>query len=342
MVVSSGYLVGGFTLGAVRTLHSWSAWGDGLRDPLARSCDAARAFQVLDDEHGRLLQPLATPPAAQTGNAPAAPVFRQGSGWYVADPPASTTGPVWGSLQPPALENAVGSTTTSWYGLPQVDPQRQRVSVTVAGRLTDGDHLVAEYGRVSGGTVTVLGREKLDDDLDLPYWRTLLLDPASGHAAGADAVRLVATDGATGVGGWLAFSQPAVRSIVPVQQYLRGVAPVAVSWQASYLFPCQQLPTISQGVTEPSSFGVLYGSSTSDQLGDATMLVIRGGIFAPVFREASVTILPTALPEAPPSHDVNVYRFENPYPAGRYTLAPHRVTVSGAAAPPGWGDRPAR
>jgi hypothetical protein len=39
---------------------------------------------------------------------------------------------------------------------------------------------------------------------------------------------------------------------------------------------------------------------------------------------------------------VNVYRFENPYPAGRYTLTPHRVTVSGAAAPPGWGDRPAR
>jgi hypothetical protein len=69
--------------------------------------------------------------------------------------------------------------------------------------------------------------------------------------------------------------------------------------------------------------------------------VIRGGIFAPVFREASVTILPTTLPEAPDSHDVNVYRLENPYPTGRYTLTPGTVTVSGVAAPPGWGDRPA-
>lgn len=342
LTLCSAYLVGGFTLGAVRTLGSWSPEGDGLRDPLARSCDAARAVQVLDDGHGPLLPLVAGQPSPQAANGPVVPVFREGSGWYPADPPASTAGPVWGSLQPPALENAVGTTTTSWYGLPRVDPRHLRVAVTAAGRLTDGNHLVAEYGRVTGGTVTVLGRQALDDGLDLSYWRTLLLDPAAAHASGADAVRLVATDGSTGVGGWLAFSQPALRTFVPVQQYLRGVSPVVVSWQASYLFPCQRLPTISDGITEPSSAGVLYGATFFREFRDGSMLVSRGGLFAPVFREASVTILPAVLPEAPGVHDVHVYRFEEPYPAGRYVLTPHRVRVSGIAAPPGWGDRPAR
>jgi hypothetical protein len=339
LVLSSAYLLGSFTIGTVRTLGTWSPWADGVRDPLARNCDAAGAFRVLDDTGAQLLQQLPGGPAAP---AAAGPIFREGSGWYTAVPPATTAGPVWGSLQPPAGENAVGTTTSAWYRLPQVDEAQQRVALTAAGRLTDGNHLVAEYGRASDGSTTVVARQTLDDGLDLPYWRTLLLDSAVARKAGADTVRLVATDGTTGAGGWLAFSQPAVHRIVPVQQYLGGAGTVAVAWQITYLFPCQQLPTIRSGITQPSQFGVLYGSSVSDQLGDATMLVIRGGIFAPLFREASVTMLPTSLPGAPNVHDVLVYRFENPYRSGRYTLTPHTTTVSGWAAPPGWGDRPAR
>ena len=101
-------------------------------------------------------------------------------------------------------------------------------------------------------------------------------------------------------------------------------------------------PGIVNGITEPAEFGVLYGPTLPTALGDATWLVDRGGIYAPVLREASVTSLPTWLPGAKRVKDVQVYRFEYPYPDGRYELSSRTTTVTGWAAPPGWGDRPAR
>lgn len=219
---------------------------------------------------------------------------------------------------------------------------QQRVGLTMAGRLTGGNTLVAEYARQGAGGVEPLGIQDLADGLDSPYWRTAVLDPPTVDGGPIELVRIRATDATTDAGGWVAYSQPALRDVVTVQQYLAGAGPVAVAWQIALLFPCQEQPRFQRGITQPSRFGVLYGSDMPAAFGDATWLVIRGGIFAPVLREASVTGLPTVLPGAPAVDDVQVYRFEYPYPTGAYQLSPQSVTVPGWAPPPGWGDRPAR
>jgi hypothetical protein len=212
----------------------------------------------------------------------------------------------------------------------------------VAGNLGPGNGLVAQYGRSGPDGVQVVAEQDLADGIDSPYWRTRQLDPRISDRAGADAVRLVARDGTTASGGWLAFSEPALRDWMSVEDHLRGDQPVAVAWQIALLFPCQEQPRVQYGITQPVDSGILYGPSLPTALGDATWLVDRGGLYAPVLREASVTALPTALPGARRVRDVQVYRFENPYPDHRYVLTPRTTTVSGWAAPPGWGDRPAR
>jgi Mycobacterial cell wall arabinan synthesis protein/EmbC C-terminal domain len=338
LVLDAGYLVGSFGYAAFRPQASWTPWGDTLRDPLAEDCHASGAFQVLDDVSA---QPLADVPGTPASPADGA-VFAEGSGWYGAVPPASTAGRIWGSLQFPQLDGATGSFETGWSQLPAVDPAQQRVALTVAGNLGPGNGLVAQYGRSGAGGVEVVAQQDLADGIDSPYWRTVQLDPRVADRAGADAVRLVARDGTTAGGGWLAFSEPELRNWVPVEEHLGGDEPVAVAWQIALLFPCQEQPRVQHGITEPVEHGILYGPSPAAALADATWLVDRGGLYAPVLREASVTALPTVLPGARRVRDVQVYRFENPYPDGRYTLTPRTTTVPGWAAPPGWGDRPAR
>ena len=339
LLVDGSYLVGSFAFGAIRPQASWSPWGDTLRDPLADDCHASSGFQVLDDAGAR---PLATVPGGAAPAAdPAQPAAFAPGGWYGGVPPASTAGTIWGSLRAPTFNAATGSFTTDWFALPDLDPATGAVVLTAAGDLAAGNGLVAEYGRSGPGGVQVLDDDDQDlaDGMDSPYWRSLVLDPP---AAGADAVRLVATDGTTQSGGWLAFSAPSAQDWVSVQQLLGGDEPVGVAWQISLLFPCQRQPRVQYGITEPVEYGVLYGGTTAAALSDATWLVDRGGLYAPVLREASVTGLPTRLPGAARVQDVEVFRFENPYPDDAYRLDRVTTTVSGWATPPGWGDRPAR
>ena len=358
LLVDAGYLVGSFGFAAVRPQASWSPWGDTLRDPFAEDCHASSGFQVLDDAGARPLTEL--PGGGAPAADPAEPAAFAAGGWYGGVPPASTAGPIWGSLQAPAFNTATGSFTTGWYELPTVDESRG-VVLTAAGNLGAGNTLVAEYGRSGSDGVEVLHSEVPDDGVDSPFWRSLQLDPSAsaeaqaeadaeaGPAAGAaapgaeaDVVRLVASDGTTEGGGWLAFSAPSLQDWVPVQQLLGGAGPVGVAWQIALLFPCQRQPRVQSGITEPVDSGVLYGGSPIGALGDATWLVDRGGIYAPVLREASVTALPTRLPGASRVQDVHVFRFENPYPDDGYRLDRATTTVSGWSPPPGWGDRPAR
>ncbi|WP_369132706.1 arabinosyltransferase domain-containing protein [Modestobacter sp. I12A-02662] len=332
LAVGGTYLVGTFAYAALAEQESWTPWGDTLQDPLARNCHASGAFEVLTDE-GR---PLDEQSAGDVG------VFTEGAGWYAPVPPAGSAGRIWGSLLPPAFNGVTGTAVTGWYSLPELDPGREAVALTAAGNLGAGNALVAEYGRTTPGGVQVVASEELGDEQSTPYWRTATLDPEVSGEAGADAVRLVAVDSTTDVGGWLAFSEPMLREWVSVESHLGGDQPVAVAWQIALLFPCQQQPRVQYGITEPVQDGILYGGSMGAQLGDATWLVDRGGLYAPVPREASVTALPTRLPGAPQVQDVGVYLFEYPYPEGRYELTPETTTTRGWAPPPGWGNRPAR
>lgn len=332
LVASNGYLLGSFTYAAARPQASWTPWGDTVRDPTASGCHAAGAFRTLDD---RAARPLAVQDA--TG---AAGSFVDDGGFLASSPPPpAAVGDVRGSLQPDDGEEFQGTDTSGWYGLGTQSDEDTVLAVAVSGRTGGDDPVVAEFGRRDGSGVDVVSSVDVSDGVDAPYWRVLPIPTDAGLAAGADLVRLVVTDGSVGVGGWVAHAAPALFPVTSLEQYLGDRDPSGVAWQIALLFPCQALPEISDGITQPSTTAVLYGNGLLAGLADATWLDVRGGIFAPSAREAVLTALPTWLPGAPQVTDVTVVSLDNPYPVDGYRLTPGSTTVPGWAPPPGWGGR---
>ncbi len=327
------YLAGSFGLAAVRTLDTWSPGADALTDPLATGCGAARAVGVLDVSAARALRP---DPDAPPTTGPAD--LTAGGGWFPPNPPPDTmAGQAWGSLTGPDGEDTVGGQVTPWYPLPAT-ADGEELAVLAAGRLTGGNTLTVEYARQpddpAGAQPEVVAAGPLADAVDAPRWRTLVLDPAAARAAGADLVRLVARDLSGGSGGWLAFTGPAVLPRVPLTDLVPDGAPVALSWQTAFLYPCQRQPVVRSGITEPVEYGVLWRAGAGgDGLLDAVWFVDRGGLFAPVQRSSAITLLDVVLLGTPEVRDVQVVTVEAPHPVDAYDLTRERVVRPGWAAP---------
>ncbi|MGY1781209.1 arabinosyltransferase domain-containing protein [Geodermatophilus sp. SYSU D01036] len=333
LLTSVGYLVGSFGLAAVRTLDTWSPGADALTDPLATGCGAAGAVDVLDVSAAR---GLTVDPSVPAGTGPAD--FADGGGWWAPSPPPSPVARrVWGSLAAPEAEDLTGDQVTPWYRLPE-QTDGAALALLAAGRLGEGNELRAEYARPGGGDGSapeVVGEQALTDDVDQPRWRTAVLDPADARADGATLVRLLARDRSGGAGGWLAFTAPAVLPWVPLTDVLPPDATVAVAWQVAFLFPCQQQPVVRSGVTEPVTYGVLWGEG-ADGPADNTWQVYRGGLFAPVQRTSAVTEYAVDLSGSPGVRSIQVFRFDLPFATDAYDLVRSRVER------PGWGAPPAR
>jgi hypothetical protein len=315
---TTAHLVGGFAVAAVRTADTWSPWAASLRDPLARDCVAADAIDVLDPASARALAPLpGGEPALLDG-------FAENSGWYRPGPPPSGVGDTaWGSLVPSpgavTPEETTGRLRTPWYDLGAPLTGGEALTTFVAGRLgpVDGANtLVAEFGDASGA---VLREQPLAGDADSTVWRGTVLAEAGGVPAGATAVRLVARDRTVDSGGWLAVTSPSVLRPVPLREALPRDAAVAVAWQFAFLFPCQRQPRVRDGIVEPISYAVQWGTSTTGALGDATWQAQRGGLFGDVLVSQSVTALPTGFPDFPAERRVHVFATEPNFPDQQYT-----------------------
>ncbi|MGY1621923.1 arabinosyltransferase domain-containing protein [Geodermatophilus sp. SYSU D00965] len=331
---SLGYLVGSFGLATVRTLDGYSPWADALTDPLAEDCGAADALRVFDVSAARPV------PARTPTPEPGAP-FVRGGGWFApgvppAEPGTGAATETWGSLPGGGgSEDLTGSTTTPWFDLPAVEGD-DVLAVLAAGRLDGGNRLEVQFAADGGaGEPRVVRTQELTDAVGSPVWRTFPLDVAAARADGATALRLVAQDASGGPGGWLAFTGPSVLPLVPLRDYLPADATVAVAWQVSFLFPCQHLPVIRHGITEPPEYGVVWRNGvTGYGITESTWTVPRGGLFAPVQRTSGSTELAAFMPSAPNVRDLQVFRFVVPYPTDGYDLVSTRVTRAGWAGPP--------
>ena len=198
-----------------------------------------------------------------------------------------------------------------------------------AGSLSDGVALTAEYARRSGEAVEPAGTEVLTDAAHDPSWRTLTLAPPDG----AELVRLVGTDAASVVNGWLAFSAPVVARPVAVADLLPRDAPVALGWPLAFGWPCQRQPGIVNGITEPAAFGVLWGANGAlSGFSDGAFQPSRGGAFAQLSRSQSVLQLATVEPVDP---NVQVVVFGSDLGRDRYNLIENRRTTGGASTDPG-------
>jgi Mycobacterial cell wall arabinan synthesis protein/EmbC C-terminal domain/Arabinosyltransferase concanavalin like domain len=326
LVGTTVYTVGTFGLAAVQGVPRASLWAQGLADPTAQRCAAAGATEVLDPYTAVPLTPAVGLPAP-----PAATGFVENAGYYPGNrPQGAAARQVWGSLVVPgggSPDRTEGTATTPWYDLPA--GSAGTVTVLAAGALSDGGALTAEYGRRVGGSVQPAGAEALSDTARDPSWRTLTLAPP----ADADVVRLVGTDTTGVIGGWLAFSAPAVARPVTLSTLLPREAPVALAWPLAFSYPCQRQPGIVNGITEPAAFAVLWGNRGAlSGFGDGAWQASRGGAFAQVPRSQSVLQLATVRPVDP---DVQVYVFGSQLGRDRYTLSDDRKTVGGASTAAG-------
>ncbi|MGY1604106.1 arabinosyltransferase domain-containing protein [Geodermatophilus sp. SYSU D00815] len=331
VLLSLGFLLGSFGLATYRTLDGYSPWADALRDPLAADCGAAAAVNVLDPATAEPLAPAAGVPEPDTSTA-----FVDGGGWSGTDDPPepAASGDVWGSLVTPGAEDGTGTVETPWSALPALEDD-ERVVVLAAGRLAGGNTLEVEFAAAAGdGDPRVLHRQTLQDAVDSPAWRSFALDVAAARDEGADLVRVVAGDHSGGPGGWLAFTGPSVTRTVPLAQYLPADAPVALAWQIAFLFPCQRQPDVRHGITEPVEYAVLWRDPAGNGMDDNTWQVFRGGLFAPVRRTSGITELAVELPSAPGLRNLQVFRFDVPYPVDGYRLDVPRVSRTGWAGPP--------
>lgn len=343
LMVSTTYLVGSFVLATARTADGYSPWADAVRDPLASDCAAARQIEVLDPATARPLAPVPFLPAPPPGGTS---VFVPG-GWFPSSPPPATGAETWGSFVPPASgpgvsagsDGTVGGFSTPWYAIP-ADRPGAAMTTSVSGRTGDGNTLRVEYGRVLGGVVVPIGGQALDvdpggDAVDSTIWRSQLLEGANGPPAGATVLRLVAEDTSVAPGGWLAVSAPTVQRWTTLADYSRPGEATAVSWQYSFLFPCQRKPVQALGINEPATLGVVWGDRPLAYRFDGIWQTGRGGLFAQSLRDSEVTELTTRLRPAPDGASGQVYRLDPLVPLEpSYRIDPRREVVSGWSPAP--------
>jgi arabinosyltransferase C len=186
----------------------------------------------------------------------------------VDPPPAGLGGPeipIWSSFSPDSP--GTGNLRTTWYALPVAARQGQApVVISVAGKLSPTTPLVAEFARRAergfrvvdqipiGGRATANG----------PGWRDYRLGLAGRPAAGADAVRLIATDADVTDEGWLAFSAPRVPVLSSMTDLVAPMPPVFLDWPVGFVHPCVRPFAIRNGIAEVPQYRLLGNELLAD------------------------------------------------------------------------------
>jgi hypothetical protein len=231
-----------------------------------------------------------------------------------------------------------GTLITPWFSLPQVNAQ-QVLSMWVSGRPEQGNSLTLEFAAGD----RPLGRRVLHDPppVDLPFedprhgrdddwrdftaWRSMTVEPGD-IPAGADRVRVLATDRSTDRQGWLSISGPVVRDVVGLRQALEAQGPLLIDWPMSFVFPCRtDYPKVGRGVAASPRMLITPPEGEGSMAYDPNLC----GVFAGVPMLSQRMELPTRLRGTPGyvwGH-LLVVRYERERDS--YTTTRQRERVSG-------------
>ncbi len=175
-------------------------------------------------------------------------------------PPSGLGGaeiPIWSSFSPGSA--GTGNLRTTWYALPLVARQGQApVVISVAGKLSPTTPLIAEFAQRTERGFRVIETTQIDGRATAhsPGWRDYRLG-LTGRAAGADAVRLIATDADVTDEGWLVFSAPRVPVLSSLTDLVAPTPPVFLDWPVGFVHPCVQPFAIRNGVAELPQYRLL-------------------------------------------------------------------------------------
>ncbi|MFR9729069.1 arabinosyltransferase domain-containing protein [Saccharopolyspora sp. MS10] len=285
------------------------------------------------------------------GRPPQEPLLRRETGELALRPtgpeavPTDASPVMWDSLGDGP--RTTGEVTTGWFELPAMRPG-QELSVWVAGRPEQGNALRLEFGQDASpgtdGAVRALGHRELRDPppRQLPFddprtgrpvdWRDfgswrLITVAASELPAGADRVRLHASDATTDEQGWLAFSGPAVRDVVPLRDVLDGGIPALVDWPISFLFPCYvDYPRVSHGTADSPGLLVTPPAGEGSMAFDPSY----GGVFTGAVNQSRRLETPSRLRDAPGFTWGHVLSVSYDVDRDAYDLRTRRVREGGA------------
>ncbi|HEY6422229.1 MAG TPA: arabinosyltransferase domain-containing protein [Pseudonocardiaceae bacterium] len=173
--------------------------------------------------------------------------------------------PIWSSFSTDGP--GIGDMRTTWYALPDAARQgRAPVVISVAGTLSRLTPLVAEFGRRTELGFQVVDRQQIGGQATAngPGWRDYRLGVAGRPAAGADAVRLLATDADVTDEGWLAFSTPRVPVLSSMTDLVAPTPPVFMDWPVGFVHPCVRPFAIRNGIAEVPQYRLLPNEMLAD------------------------------------------------------------------------------
>lgn len=179
----------------------------------------------------------------------------------IEKPPSGLGGteiPIWSSFTSDGP--GTGGVRTIWYGLPEnARTGAAPVVVSVAGALGPTTPMIAEFARRTDEGFQVVDQLTIGGPATAegPGWRDYRLGLAGRPAAGADAVRLVATDADVTDEGWLAFSAPRVPQLTPMTGLVSPTVPVFLDWPVGFVHPCVRPFAIHDGIAEMPRYRLL-------------------------------------------------------------------------------------
>jgi arabinosyltransferase C len=316
--------------GATKQYDSYSITKQNVQSLAGHECGLSDQVLVEQNAAADVLAPL---PAGDAGSdAGSTDNFDPDPGSRPADPPSDTypasdfinrndpapynlgsvSAPVWRS--DPADDRRTGKLVTSWYQLTH-DGDAPLV-ITVAGLLSNGNSLHAEFGHRTADGVTTVSTKDLSDPANTvkTAWREIRLS-ANQWPAGADTVRLIATDGSLADGGWMAVSAPRVPRLTPLTT-LAADQPMMLDWTVGFINPCLQPLLIHGGVAQLPAYRLLADISQRPA-GTAWAAGAAGGPLGWLDVSAAERLMPAYL-KGDESRDWGQLRMIQPYlPAAR-------------------------
>ncbi|MGH3776262.1 MAG: arabinosyltransferase domain-containing protein [Pseudonocardiaceae bacterium] len=187
----------------------------------------------------------------------------------VGTPPPGLGGdkiPIWSSFSSDGP--GTGDTRTTWYALPGGAGQGRNapVVISVAGNLSSTTPLVAEFARRTERGFQVVDQIPIGGQAtaNAPGWRDYRLGLAGRPAAGADTVRLIATDADVTEEGWLSFSAPRVPVLTSMTDLVAPIPPVFMDWPVGFVHPCVRPFEIRNGIAEVPQYRLLPDELLAD------------------------------------------------------------------------------
>ncbi|MGH3873675.1 MAG: arabinosyltransferase domain-containing protein [Pseudonocardiaceae bacterium] len=186
----------------------------------------------------------------------------------VDTPPSGLGGdeiPIWSSFS--ADGPGTGDMRTTWYALPSGSGQgRAPVVISAAGTLSPTTPLVAEFARRTERGFQVVDQIPINGRATAkePGWRDYRLGLAGRPAAGADTVRLIATDADVTEEGWLSFSAPRVPVLSSMTDLVTPQLPVFLDWPVGFVHPCVRPVEIRNGIAEIPQYRLLPDEMLAD------------------------------------------------------------------------------